>query len=83
MFLLQSTKKQNSFHVTAGNSVDMKGGYRTVSWQGKEYLYNSLITTVLYAGLDSMEPLKASETYSNKARADSVSVVILDKKRKK
>ena len=61
----------------------MKGGYRTITWKDKEYQYNSLITTILYAGLDSTDPLKASETYSNKARADSVSVVILDKKKKK
>lgn len=82
-FLLHSQKEQSRLHVTAGNSVDMKGGYRTITWKDKEYQYNSLITTVLYAGLDSTDPLKASETYSNKARADSVSVVILDKKKKK
>lgn len=82
-FLLHSRKEQSRLHVTAGNSVDMKGGYRTITWKDKEYQYNSLITTILYAGLDSTDPLKASETYSNKARADSVSVVILDKKKKK
>lgn len=82
-FLLHSQKEQSRLHVTAGNSVDMKGGYRTITWKDKDYQYNSLITTILYAGLDSTDPLKASETYSNKARADSVSVVILDKKKKK
>ncbi len=82
-FLLHSQKEQSRLHVTAGNSVDMKGGYRTITWKDKEYQYNSLITTILYAGLDSTDPLKASETYSNKARADSISVVILDKKKKK
>ena len=82
-FLLHSRREQSRLHVTAGNSVDMKGGYRTITWKDKEYQYNSLITTILYAGLDSTDPLKASATYSNKARADSVSVVILDKKKKK
>lgn len=82
-FLLHSRREQSRLHVTAGNSVDMKGGYRTITWKDKEYQYNSLITTILYAGLDSTDPLKASETYSNKARADSISVVILDKKKKK
>ena len=82
-FLLHSRREQSRLHVTAGNSVDMKGGYRTITWKDREYQYNSLITTILYAGLDSTDPLKASETYSNKARADSVSVVILDKKKKK
>lgn len=83
IFLLHSHREQRRLHVTAGNSVDMKGGYRTITWKDKEYQYNSLVTTILYAGLDSTDPLKASETYSNKARADSVSVVILDKKKKK
>ena len=82
-FPLHSRREQSRLHVTAGNSVDMKGGYRTITWKDKEYQYNSLITTILYAGLDSTDPLKASETYSNKARADSISVVILDKKKKK
>ena len=82
-FLLHSRREQSRLHVTAGNSVDMKGGYRTITWKDKEYQYNSLITTILYAGLDSTDPLKASETSSNKARADSISVVILDKKKKK
>ena len=82
-FLLHSRREQSRLHVTAGNSVDMKGGYRTITWKDKEYQYNSLITTILYAGLDSTDPLKASETYSNKARADSISVVILDKKKEK
>lgn len=83
IFLLRAHEAQSRLHVTAGNSVDMKGGYRTLTFDGKDYQYNSLITTVLYAGLDSTDPLKASEVYSNKARADSISVVILDKKKKK
>ena len=53
MFLLRSHMAQSQLHVTAGNSVDMKGGYRTITWKDKEYQYNSLITTILYAGLDS------------------------------
>ena len=82
-FLLHSQKEQSRLHVTAGNSVDMKGGYRTITWKDKEYQYNSLITTILYAGLDSTDPLKASETYSTKARADSISVVIFGQKKEK
>ena len=58
-FLLHSQKEQSRLHVTAGNSVDMKGGYRTITWKDKEYQYKSLITTILYAGLDSTDPLKA------------------------
>ena len=79
-FLHQERAAQSSMHVTAGNSVDMKSGYRRITYQGKEYQYNSLITTILYAGIDSEGEMKASNAYSNKARADSISLVILDKK---
>lgn len=83
MFLYREQAAQASLHVTAGNSVDMKSGYRRITWHGKEYQYNSLITTVLYAGIDSEGEMKASNAYSNKARADSISLVILDKKHQK
>ena len=79
-FLHQERAAQSVMHVTAGNSVDMKSGYRRITYQGKEYQYNSLITTILYAGIDSEGEMKASNAYSNKARADSISLVILDKK---
>lgn len=76
-------KLQASRHVTAGNSVDMGNGYRYITYKGKNYQYNSLITTVLYAGLDSEGKLKQDANYSNKERADSISLVVLDKKNKK
>ena len=83
IFLHQERAAQSVMHVTAGNSVDMKSGYRRITYQGKEYQYNSLITTILYAGIDSEGEMKASNAYSNKARADSISLVILDKKHQK
>ena len=83
VFLHQERQAQQSRHVTAGNSVDRKSGYRTRTYKDKEYQYNSLITTILYAGIDSEGEMKASNAYSNKARADSISLVILDKKHKK
>lgn len=82
-YLHSSLQAQKQMHVTAGNSVDMKNGYRTRTYDGKEYQYNSLITTILYAGIDSEGPMEASTTYSNKARADSIALVVLDKKQKK
>lgn len=83
IFLFRAYERQKQLQVTAGNSVDMKNGYRTLTYQGKEYQYNSLITTVLYAGIDSKGKMEASAQYSNQARADSVSLVILDKKHEK
>ena len=83
IFLARAYQRQSRLQVTAGNSVDMKSGYRNITYQGKEYQYNSLITTVLYAGIDSKGKMESSGQYSNKARADSVSLVILDKKSRK
>ena len=82
-FVYKEVGAQSRRHVTAGKSVDVKSGYRNITYQGKDYQYNSLITTVLYAGVDSEGEMKASKAYSNKARADSISLVILDKKHKK
>lgn len=79
----QIQKRQQSLHVTAGNSVDMKAGYRNITYNGKEYQYNSLITTVLYAGVDSEGEMKENESYTGAARADSISVAVLDKKHEK
>lgn len=82
-FLLRSYREQSAQRITAGNSQDMKSGYRNLTWNGREYQYNSLITTVLYAGIDSRGKMEASAQYSNKARADSIALVILDRKNEK
>ena len=82
-YLHGSLQAQQRQHVTAGNSVDMKNGYRTRTYDGKEYQYNSLIITILYAGIDSEGTMEATAAYSNKARADSIALVILDKKKQK
>lgn len=82
-WIYQMQKQQESRHVVAGNSVDMKAGYRSITYKGKEYQYNSLITTVLYAGVDSEGEMKVNEGYADAARADSISVAVLDKKHKK
>lgn len=68
--------------IRSENSYDMASGYRNITYEGKRYQYNSLITTVLYAGIDSFG--KIEETgFLNGPRADTVSLVVLDKKHKK
>ncbi|MDO5541624.1 MAG: LCP family protein [Eubacteriales bacterium] len=76
-------KAQENRHVTAGNSIDMKSGYRNITYNGKEYQYNSLITTILYAGIDSEGKMETNAGYTQAARADSISLAVLDKKHKK
>lgn len=83
IFLVRVSRRQAERHVMSGNSYDMGSGYRNLTYNGKQYQYNSLITTVLYAGIDSTGTMKSGKTYSNKARADSISLVVLDKKHKK
>lgn len=77
-----SQKKQASLHVTAENSVNMGSGYRNVSYQGKKYRYNELVTAVLYAGIDS-EGIVEKTGYTDAPRADSIYLAVLDKKKKK
>ncbi|MDO4322033.1 MAG: LCP family protein [Lachnospiraceae bacterium] len=72
--------QQSNRHITAGNSIDMGSGYRRITYNGKEYQYNSLITTVLYAGVDSEGVLETMGSYTDAPRADSINLVILDKK---
>ena len=80
---VKAQEKQKSQHVTSGNSVDMQTGYRNVTYNGKEYRYNSLITTVLYAGIDSVGDIKENKGYADAARADSIALAVLNQKTKK
>lgn len=68
--------------IQSGNSYDMGTGYRNITYKGKKYQYNSLITTVLYAGIDSFGKIETTG-YQLAPRADTISLVVLDKKHKK
>lgn len=78
-----SYQQQAKYHVTAGNSKDMKGGYRTRTYDGKEYQYNNTITTILYVELDSEGKMTAEAQYGGKARAETLTLAILDEKKNK
>lgn len=82
-FVVQGQSKQSSRHVTAGNSIDMQTGYRNITYNGKKYRYNSLITTVLYSGIDSVGEIEENEGYADAARADSIALAVLNQKTKK
>lgn len=75
-------QKQGNRHITAGNSVNMGSGYRELTYNGKKYQYNTLVTAILYAGLDSEGEIGPG-TYTDAPRADSISLVVLDEKNKK
>lgn len=82
-FILYQQKKQQDMQVTAGNSHDVGNGYRNVTYNGEEYRYNNRITNVLYAGIDSTGKMQSTVQYGNKARADSIALVVMDEKHNK
>ena len=75
--------EQDLQHVVASNAYDMKDGYRSIEYKGKTYRYNSLITTVLYAGLDSDGSMQERTRFSYAPNADTIDLVVLDKKNRK
>lgn len=83
IWIHQMQTLQQKRHVTAGKAVNMGNSYRNVVYNGKRYQYNSLITTVLYAGIDSEGKVQADFGYTAAPRADSINLVILDKKNEK
>lgn len=81
--VINNLKEQKNYHVTGANSVDVGAGYRYTEYNGKKYQYNNRVTTLLYAGLDSFDELKQTATYGDKARADSIMLIVLDEVSKK
>lgn len=79
----QKLDRQKSYHVSGSNSIDVGAGYRYTEYNGKKYQYNNRVTTLLYAGLDSTGELKATASYGDKTRADSIMLVVLDEASKK
>ncbi len=64
--------------VTSGNPVNVGAGYREISYQGKQYRYNSRISAVLLAGVDADGDLASSPYYTEAPRADSISLIVMD-----
>lgn len=83
VFVFHAQKEQKNRHVTAGNSVNVGSGYRNITYKGKHYQYNNLITNILYAGIDSTGKMEPTARFGDQARADSISLVVMDKKHKK
>lgn len=81
--VVNKLKEQKNYHVTGANSVDVGVGYRYTEYNGKKYQYNNRVTTLLYSGLDSFDELKQTATYGDKARADSIMLIVLDEVSKK
>ena len=70
--------RQDNENIQAANQVNVGSGYRDITYQGKRYRYNNLITCILYAGLDSVDEIKASTVYTRAPRADTIALLVLD-----
>ena len=79
----QNQRQQESLQIKAGNSHDVGNSFREITYKGKKYRYNSLVKTILYAGIDEEGVLKSSKQYGNKGRADTIAVVVFDKQSRK
>lgn len=64
-----------------GNSNNTGSGYRDITYKGEKYQYNNLVTSILYAGVDSTGKMEAKAQYGNKARADSIQLIVMDEKK--
>ena len=82
-FIWSEQKKQNSLQVTAGNAHDVGSDYRNILYKGEKYQYNDRVTTILYAGVDSTGKMESSVQYSDKARADTIALVVMDETNQK
>lgn len=55
-----------------------ENSYQNISFEGKKYVYNSKVTTVLYAGIDSTGEIETYNRYTVAPRADTIELFILD-----
>ena len=85
LVIYRTQKIQKSRNVYSRSEIDEDAGssYRNITYKGKEYEYNSLITTILYAGVDSQGEMKTNVRYASAPNADSMALIVLDKKHKR
>lgn len=78
--IYRQLQNQNAMDVR-GSSHNVGSGYREVTYKGEKYRYNNRILSILYAGVDSIGKMEAKARYGNKARADSIQLVVMDEKK--
>ena len=75
-------QKQKAMDIR-GNSNNVGSGYRDITYKGEKYRYNNRVTSILYAGVDSTGKMEAKVRYGNKARADSIQLLVMNEKTNK
>ncbi len=72
-------QKQKAMDIR-GTSNNVGSGYRDIVYKGEKYRYNNRVTSILYAGVDSTGKMEAKVRYGNKARADSIQLLVMNEK---
>ncbi|MGX8705264.1 MAG: LCP family protein [bacterium] len=83
LWLNGNLRSMENGHVTAANPHTVGGGYRNITYKGKEYRYNTRITAVLFVGLDSEGEIVPNRTFISAPNADGLWLVVMDSYHKK
>ncbi len=78
VWVVYSQNQQAQMQLYSQNQVNVGSGYRDITYRGKQYRYNNRITAILFAGVDSDEPLVPTARFTIAPRADSISLIVLD-----
>lgn len=78
LWIVYSARRDAEQQITAGRPNNVGSGYRDITYQGKHYRYNTRITSILYAGIDSDGTMQKSTRYTAAPRADSISLIVMD-----
>ena len=78
VWMVKTVENQAGMRVSAGSAFNIGSGYRDITYRGRSYRYNTRITTILFAGVDSDGELVKSAKYTSAPRADSISLIVLD-----
>ena len=78
LWLAHKASEEAALQSISGDRINVGTGYRDVTYKGKQYRYNTRITSVLYAGVDSDGEMLINSRYTDAPRADSISLIVMD-----
>lgn len=71
-------KANNNSKAVEADGTLVENNYQNITYKGKNYVYNSKATAILYAGIDSSGDIETYNRYTMAPRADTIEVFILD-----
>ncbi len=73
---------ENSESDSSQQNAEMTLSDKKISWQGKEYIYNTDIRNILFLGIDKHEEMQAQEYAGRGGQADCIILLSLNTKEK-